>query len=157
MHKLWKDKIRQGMVFEILFSAGVCVCIMKSQEKVPLKASSDTYRENKTRNLKRAIAKQLPSFEVWPTITFQFLNCLLDNVEKFNSLIRLAAQFLFNTRSSWETINFGSSEIVFLRWCFCLKMQRPSWMLLFPNIMDAKETNVAINYISQILAFKSSK
>ena len=157
MHKLWKDKILQGMVFEILFSAGECVCIMKSQEKVSLKASSDMYRENKTRNLKRAIAKQLPSFEVWPTMTFQFLNCLLDNVEKFNSLIRLAAQFLFNTRSSWETINFGSSEIVFLRWCFCLKMQRPSWMLLFPNIMDAKETNVAINYISQILAFKSSK
>lgn len=48
------------MVFEILFSAGVCVFIMKSQEKVPLKASSDTYRENKTRNLKRAIAKQYP-------------------------------------------------------------------------------------------------
>lgn len=120
MHKLWKDKILQGMVFEILFSAGVCVCIMKSQEKVPLKASSDTYRENKTRNVKTAIAKQLPSFEVWPTMTFKFLNCLLHNVEQFNSLIRLAAQFFFNTRSSWETISseeqLGNcfSEMMFL-------------------------------------------
>lgn len=48
--------------------------------KVPLKASSDTYRENKTPTL-----IQLSSFEIRPTMINKFLDYLLNNFSMGNS------------------------------------------------------------------------